>query len=101
MTLLSIHSKLPCFLSLVYAGYVSVQQLPGARHQSVHCVRNLFQKGMRETVSERLLCHIFCFEVLLPGFYRSLSENTRLAEIIGAVAALEKAFIKDTGITSE
>ena len=34
-------------------------------------------------------------------FCRSLSENTRLAEIVEAVAVLEQAFIKDTGITSE
>ena len=30
-----------------------------------------------------------------------MSENTRLADIVDAVAALEKAIIADTGITSE
>ena len=34
-------------------------------------------------------------------FFRSLSENTRLADIVDAVAVLEKAIIADTGITSE
>ena len=43
--------------------------------------------------------HFFVMSTV--AFCRSLSENTRLAEIVEAVAALEQAFIKDTGITSE
>ena len=37
----------------------------------------------------------------VPFSSRSLSENTRLSEIVGAVVELEQAIIKDTGITSE
>ena len=40
-------------------------------------------------------------KMLSVAFFRSLSENTRLADIVDAVAVLEKAIVADTGITSE